>query len=315
MTLSQKTRRGLLGGGLALTTLSAFGAAAQSAPLIMGAGSDPVYTPWFLAAQEKMFDAAKLSVTVQPFTDGGEAMNAMVANQVAITGGAEPSTILRMPRAPLRPLAVYLQSGTYIKLVARKEIASADKIRKFGIVPGSVSEYSTGLTLKKYNMSAASVEFVKSGPPELPALLARGDIDAYFVWEPWPSIGVKQGGHVLLTSADVGYSTQLWVNTSAAWLDSGNNLETAKTILKVLASACEVVQRDPGRSATAVQAMTKIPTATTLGLLKEMECKVRDFTDADFATYDAIADFLAERKITSSRVDYRPSMQRGFYKA
>ena len=219
-----------------------------------------------------------------------------------------------MPRAPLRPLAIYLQSGTYIKLVARKEITSADKIRKFGIVPGSVSEYSTGLTLKKYNMSASSVEFVKSGPPELPALLARGDIDAYFVWEPWPSLGVKQGGHILLTSADVGYSTQLWVNTSAAWLDN-NNVETAKGILKVLASACDIVQRDPTRSAAAVQAMTKIPTATTLGLLKEMECKVRDFTDADFATYDAIADFLAERKITPTRVDYRPNMQRGFYKA
>jgi NitT/TauT family transport system substrate-binding protein len=234
---------------------------------------------------------------------------------VAFAGGAEPSTILRMTRGPLRPLAIYLQSGTYIKLVARKEITAPDKIRKFGIVPGSVSEYSTGLTLKKYNMSPSSVEFVKSGPPELPALLARGDIDAYFVWEPWPSLGVKQGGHILLNSADVGYSTQLWVNTSATWLDKDKNADAAREVLKVLASACEVVQRDPNRSAAAVQAFTKIPTATTLGLLKEMECKVRDFTDADFATYDGIADFLAERKITPSRVDYRANMMRGFYKA
>lgn len=315
MTPSWPTRRQLLGGGLAIATLRASGAAAQGAPLIVGAGSDPVFSPWFLAAHEKMFEAAKLGVTVQTFTDGGEAMNSLVANQIAFAGGAEPTTILRMTRAPLRPLAVYLQSGTYIKLVARKEITAPDMIRKFGIVPGSVSEYSTGLTLKKYNMSAASVQFVKSGPPELPALLVRGDIDAYFVWEPWPSIGVKQGGHVLLTSADVGYSTQLWVNTSAAWLDKGQNAETAKGILKVLAPACEIVQHDPPRAATAVQAVTKIPPATTLGLLKEMECKVRDFTEADFATYDAIADFLAERKITPTRVDYRPSMQRGFYKA
>ncbi|MFX5812994.1 ABC transporter substrate-binding protein, partial [Acinetobacter baumannii] len=88
----------------------------------------------------------------------------------------------------LRPLAVTYQSKTYVKLVARKAITSADKIKKFGIVAGSVSEYVTGLTLKTLNIDAAKVEMVRSGPPELPALLARGDIDAYFVWEPWPTL-------------------------------------------------------------------------------------------------------------------------------
>jgi NitT/TauT family transport system substrate-binding protein len=315
MTLSRYTRRGLLGGGLALSALFPFGANAQAAPFIIGAGSDPVFTPWFLMAQEKMFEAAKLNATVQSFTDGGEAMNSLIANQIAFAGSAEPSTILRMTRGPIRPLAIYLQSGTYIKLVARKEITTPDMIRKFGIVPGSVSEYSTGLTLKKYNMNPASVQFVKSGPPEMPALLARGDIDAYFVWEPWPSIGVKQGGHILLNSADVGYSTQLWVNTTATWLDKDKNADAARDLLKLLSTACEIVQGDPKRSAAAVQSFAKIPTATTLGLLKEMDCKVRDFTDADFATYDGIADFLAEHKITPNRVDYRPNMMRGFYKA
>ena len=42
---------------------------------------------------------------------------------------------------------------------------------------------------------------------------------------------------------------------------------------------------------------------------------MHDFTDADMAGYDGIADFLADRKITASRVDYRPAMQRGFFRA
>jgi NitT/TauT family transport system substrate-binding protein len=313
MTFPSLSRRHLLGSGLALGTLPAFGAAAQGIPLVMGAGSDPVFAPWFLAEHEKMFEAAKIGLKVQSFSDGGEAMNSLVANQIALAGAAEPSTILRMPRGELRPLAIYLQSGTYIKLAARKEITKPEMIRKIGIVAGSVGEYSAGLMIKKFNMDPAAMQFVKSGPPEMPALLARGDIDAYFLWEPWPSVGVRQGGHILMTSEDVGYSTQLWVNASAAWLDK--NVDTAKAILKVLATACDIVQSDPQRTATAVQAVTKIPVATTLGLLKEMTCKVRDFTEADLKSYDGIADFLAEHKITPTRVDYRPKMQLGFYKA
>ena len=43
----------------------------------------------------------------------------------------------------------------------------------------------------------------------------------------------------------------------------------------------------------------------TLEALKEIKCVVRDFTPDDIATYDNIASFLAERKITATKVDVR----------
>ena len=52
----------------------------------------------------------------------------------------------------------------------------------------------------------------------------------------------------------------------------------------------------------------------TLSFLSEVDCTVRDFTDQDMASYDQIADFLAKAKITPTRVDFRKSMVRGFYK-
>jgi len=179
-------------------------------------------------------------------------------------------------------------------------------------VPGTVSEYATGLMARHLGLDLAALQVVRSGPPELPALLARGDVDAYFAWEPWPTLGVRQGGHVLLTSGDVGYTTNLWINTTAGWLDA--NRAAAEGIIKVLAHACEVSQQDPKRAA-AVQAVTKIPSAQTLALVQDTQFGVHDFTDADMAGYDGIADFLADRKITASRVDYRPAMQRGFFRA
>jgi NitT/TauT family transport system substrate-binding protein len=47
--------------------------------------------------------------------------------------------------------------------------------------------------------------------------------------------------------------------------------------------------------------------------LKEVQCTVRDFTPADMATYDKIADFLANKKITPTKVDLGKILQKGFY--
>jgi len=285
---------------------------AQDAPFKIGVGSDPVFSSFYLAAHEKMFEAEKLNVAVQLYADGGEAMNALVAQQVSLAAAVEPTNMVRFARAELRPLAVVYQSGRYVKMVVGKDVESLEKIKKFGIVAGSISEYCTLLALKKIGLDRDAVQMVKSGPPELPALLARGDIDAFFAWEPWPTNGVKQGGRVVMTSKDVGYTDTMWITAAAGWFDA--NPETARGILKVLARACEIVVNDPARAAAAVQAITRIPVAQTLTALKDMDAGVRDFTDADFQSYDGIAAFLAQQKMTPDVVDFRRVLQRGFYK-
>ena len=131
------------------------------------------------------------------------------------------------------------------------------------------------------------------------------------MWEPWPTNGIKQGGRVLLTSGDVGYAYNMWLSANGAWLAA--NQAAAKSMLAAFAEACEIVRADPAKGAAAVQAEAKIPAATALETLKEVQCAVRDFSPADLATYDKIADFLAARKITASKVDLSKILQRGFY--
>jgi len=307
------SRRAFLAGSVAAAAARPSGLFAQNAPIKIGVGSDPVFAAFYLAAHEKMFAAENLDVVVQALADGGESLNSLVAQQVHLGAAAEPTHMVRFARAEMRPLAIVYQSGRYIKMVLAKDVESPEKVKKFGIVAGSVSEYSTLLLLKKLGIDPSAVQMVKSGPPELPALLARGDIDAYFAWEPWPTNGVRQGGRVVMTSKDVGYTDTIWLTPSAAWLEA--NADAAHTILKVLAKASDIVVKDPQRAAAAVQAVIKMPPSQTLTLLKDMDPVVRDFTDADYQSYDGIAAFLAERKITPGLVDYKRVLQRGFYKA
>ncbi len=285
---------------------------AAAETIAIGVGIDPGYVAFYTAKQEKLFEKAGLDVKFLQFAQGGEALDALVANQVVMTAAAEPTTMIRMGRSDVVALAISAASGRYLKLAARAGIDDPGKMKSFGVVPGGALEYLTGLTMKKYGMDPASVKQVRAGPPEMPALFARGDIDGFWLFEPFTSIAVTQGGKVLATSGDVGYVYHFWVSSTETW--SAAHKDEAEKILKALAAACDIVNADPQRGADATQALVKIPAAQTLAFLKQVDCKMRDFQPDDFKSYDAIADFLSAAKITPARVDYRKAVRAGFYK-
>jgi NitT/TauT family transport system substrate-binding protein len=300
----------LLSISAAVSLLPRANAQAQE-PIKLGVGVDAAYVPMFLAKQRKLFEKHGVNVEIIQFTQGGESLDAIIAGQVQVGGSAQPTTLIRAARADIKSFGIFGQSGTYIKLVAKPGITDPKQIKSVGIVPGTVSEYATERMFTKYGIDPKTVQLVKVGPPEAPALLARGDLDAYFMWEPWPSNGVKQGGKILLDSGDVGFTDNMWLSSDAAWF-AGHQTE-AKAILAALAEACAAVRADPAVGAAAVQAEAKIPADVALGILKDRECVVRDFTSDDLDSYDKIADFLVNHKITPTKVDLNKVIQRGFY--
>jgi NitT/TauT family transport system substrate-binding protein len=298
--------------GAAMSASMAGLSAAGAETIMIGVGIDPGYTAFYTAKQEKLFEKAGLDVKLVQFAQGGEALDAVVAKQVAVTGAAEPTTMIRMGRSDVVALGSVAESGRYLKLVARAGVTDPNGIKTFGVVPGGAMEYLTGITMKKYGMDPASVKQVRAGPPEMPALLARGDIDAFWLFEPFPTMVASQGGKLLANSGDVGYVYNFWVSTTESWM-SGHK-DDAEKILKALAGACDIINADPQRGADATLAEVRIPAAQTLAFLKQVDCKMRDFTADDFKSYDAIAAFLSAAKITPTLVDYRKAVKSGFYK-
>jgi NitT/TauT family transport system substrate-binding protein len=105
----------------------------------------------------------------------------------------------------------------------------------------------------------------------------------------------------------------MWLAADGAWFAS--HKPQAKAVLDALAEACAAVRADPAVGAAAVQAEAKIPAAAALAILKDRECVVRDFTQDDMDSYDKVADFLVNHKITPAKVDVSKVIQRGFYAA
>ena len=250
----------------ALAVALAPAAHAQSKePIKIAIGVDAAFVPLYLSKQNKLFEKHGVNVELVQFTQGGDALDAVAAGQMPLGGAAEPTTLIRAARVDMKVLAIYGQSGTYIKFVGKPGLTDPKQAKKLGIVPGSVSEFSTEQMLVKLGIDPKSVELVKAGPPEFPALLARGDVDGYFLWEPWPTNGIKQGGKILLTSGDVGYSYNMWLSANGAWLATHQADARKSHPRRARGSLRRSLPAPiPRRAAAAVQAEAKIPAATAI---------------------------------------------------
>ena len=300
----------VLAGAASLLTCTASLAVDTDAPIRIGVGVDPAFSSIYYAVQQKLFDKAGVKVEMLQLAQAADAADGIIAGQNPMAGGSETTMITRAGRGDVRAIAVYGQSGTFIKLVVREGITEPRQLRRIGVVPGSASQFVSGKLLAKYGMDEKAITWVRGAPPEFPALLARGDVDGDFLWEPWPTRGVQAGGKGLMTSADVGYSYNMLLAASGPWLEK--NREQARRVVQALQQACSEIRADPEKAAVATQQATKIPIAQARDLLKDVECVVRDFTPQDLATYNEIADFLQAQKATAQRVDIGKMIQPGF---
>ena len=284
--------------------------AATAEPIRVSVGSDPAFTAFYYASQQKLFEKAGLDVRLSIVTQAGDAMDGLVAGQYDFVAGSESTTMVRAQRASLKALGVFWQSASYIKLTADSGINSPTDIKTIGFVPGSASELSTLKLFTKYGIDPKSVKQLASPPPELPALLLRKDIDAFFLWEPWPSRAVKQGAGLLLTSGDVGYTSTMLAVTSADWLKA--NRSSAMQLMKVVGEACAAITSDPAKGGQAIQSAIKIPAAEAVEFLKGTECKARDFND--IAMFKDVMDFLVSKGAIKTKTDVTNMLEMGFLK-
>ncbi|MFV2086674.1 ABC transporter substrate-binding protein [Micromonospora sp. LOL_021] len=285
------------------------GTPAETTTIDFGVGVDPAYSPIYLADQQDLFAEAGLDVTVTQYQEGTGGLDAILAREGQVTASTESSLLNRATRGDVKGIAVFSQSPDFIKLVVRDEIGEVADISRYGVVTGTVNEYATNKILDSFDISRDAVEFVTSSPAEMPALLQRGDIDGYIMWEPWPSRGVEGGGKILLTSGDVGYVYNLIIGVDGAWYEA--NQEAAATLVDTIGEACEQITADPQVAGTATENAIEVPAAEAVELLDGVQCQVRDFTDEDLQRYAEIAQFQQDSGIVSDPADPAEVMIRG----
>lgn len=297
----------------AATTDSAAGSGKNAAgPTIrIGVGIDASYAPFFLADAKGLWAKHGVNVELVQFGQGSEGVNNLVAGQVQMSGNSDTTTISMLPQDPdLGSLMVYEQSGKYLKVVLGPKVTSPAKIRKMAVSPG-LSELAATRFLESKGIDPKSVDFVTADPPEIPALMKKGDVDAYVLWEPWPTKGVAQGGRILENTGAYGVTYSQWLLTSAAWLKA--NPDTATKVAQTLEEAARLTESDPNAAAQATEKAVKVPAAQTLTAIKEIDFATRDFTDADLKGYADTAQFFVDTGKVKAEPDVTKAVQRGWF--
>lgn len=287
------------------------GSAGKLDTIRFSVGIDTAYAPFFVAKNEGIFKRHGLDVNLVQFAQGGDGVDAMIAGAIEAGGSGDATVLGKSLRGPLKAFAVFNSSGDYIKLTVRKSITDVHQIRKIGIVPGSLSHYAAFKMLDYFKIPRTSVTFIRGGPPDMPVLLQRGDIDAYVIWEPWPTRAVDGGyGKVLMRTKGFKYRYVLMLVARSDWLSAHRS--EAENFVRAIDEADRLVEAKPTVAATDTQKEVKIPPADSILAVKQIDFGVRDLTSRDLANFKDISDFLVDQKITPRAPDAASVVVRGF---
>jgi NitT/TauT family transport system substrate-binding protein len=183
-----------------------------------------------------------LKIETVVFDSPTDGKNAVVTKSVdfgtfgaaaAILGGAAGEPVVVVGVMCNKGMGVIAKSGSDIK--ALKDL----KGKRVGIWPGSTQEVFIMERLRMEGLSIKDVTPVRVPFGEMPAMLARGDIDAYVGAEPAPGLSISSGQGQLV---EYPYSTPMGgLNmVFGTHLDTvDKNPDLIRTMLKMQRQACE----------------------------------------------------------------------------
>jgi NitT/TauT family transport system substrate-binding protein len=142
------------------------------------------------------FAPAGLKIEIITFDSPTDCKNAVVTKSVdvgtfgiaaAILGGAVGEPVVVVGAMSNKGMGVISKAGSDVKTV--KDL----KGKKVGIWPGSTQEVFIMERLRMEGLKPKDITAVRVPFGEMPAMLARGDIDAYVGAEPGPALSITSG--------------------------------------------------------------------------------------------------------------------------
>jgi NitT/TauT family transport system substrate-binding protein len=216
-------------------------------------GVDPVFTPWWIAEEKGFYKKYGVKAEITQFSGGPALADATMAGEADIGSSGTATWMPRIVRGSMVVLGTMATSPDAFKMAARSGIKSLSDLqgKKVGTVGASSTDYLWVLVAKKLNVPESAFDVIPMTPPELVPSLDRGDIQAYFVWEPWASRAVEVSGkdkvHILANSGDVGYFLNFIVVANKKFAEA--NPEATARVLAALREAIAFQNSNPAEAA------------------------------------------------------------------
>ncbi len=282
-------------------------------------GIDPVYGAFYVADKQGIFKKHGLDATVTKFDRGGEGLNALIAGQQDVASTAESTFILPIDKgADFYVVAVTCQAPQTIKFVVRSDVQKPEDLKgkTLGIALGSVSEYVWDRFFEAFGMSRNDVKIVNVAPPETVPAMDRGDIDAFALWEPWPSRALEAMGNkakILFPSSEKGmYAATLYLQIRKEFADK--NPEGVKRLLGALIETNTWMKQNPDQAKAIIAEATKLKPEDVDKMWKEGFKYDIYLDDAAIMNVDSIAKWMKDKNQIKAVPDWKKYFKPDFLK-
>ena len=278
-----------------------------AAKVTIATGVDPSFAPFYVGREGGFFQRNGLDVTVNTGPSGSAMVAFLIGNQIQSAYGAEQAGV---SAHLVDPAVVAVAEGTallrWISVLGRGvESMDALKGKRVGVARGTGSETFWLSVLGKLKLDPADYTVVNVEAPEMVAALERGNIDAFAVWEPWPTRAMRAipGTRVLVNNEAI-QVVRNYVYMNRGWAEA--NRDTTSRFLRALVEATAFIESNREEAARQVARFLR----QDRGLMAELMDKVgyrMDLTADSVANVQLAIDQLRgmgrlAREVTPSQV-------------
>jgi len=222
-------------------------------------------------AQEKgYFTEQGLKVNYHAFATGKLALDALIGGGADIATTADvPITLAALADQKISVVATIEYSNDNVKVVARKDSGinkpSDLSGKKIATTKGGGPMFYTDKFIEKYKIKDAKIVYLT--PADMVTSLIKGDIDAFIVFEPSPSIAINQLGNDKVTVfSDSDIYGETW---NIVVMQENKDSDTITKFIKALVKAERYYKGNPEDSIKIVSDYSGVDIETTKEMLQK----------------------------------------------
>jgi ABC-type nitrate/sulfonate/bicarbonate transport system substrate-binding protein len=285
--------------------------------IVVATGIDPSFAHYVVAVKKGFFEKHGIDAELRSFDDGNVALDSLLTGAADIGGTSELGGIVRIARGgKLYVMASGIQYADFFGLAGKNSIQKPKDLegKAVGVPRGSgahlfMAKYAAfhGIDLAKMN-----IKFLQA--PESVAALARGDIEAFFLWDPWLSRAANSvpDTRIIARSGENNvFRLNTYVFYSQKLLD---NKELSQKAMRALIDGAEWAMANRTEASKVVGEAYRMSPADTEKIMQPIQWNIH--FDPVFKTYilDA-AEFARKAEIIKEIPNLDPFLQPEVLKA
>jgi len=205
----------------------------------------------------------------------------LIGNQINSAYGAEQAGVSAHVRDPnVVAVAEGVALMRWLSVVGRGvENMEALKGKRVGVARGTGSETFWLSVVSRLGLNQADYTIVNVEAPEMVAAMERGNIDAFVVWEPWPTRAMRAipGSKILLSNDQIAIQSN-YIYMNKGWAEA--NRATTERLMRSLVQATEFTESNRDQAVQQVARFLRQDRAFIAELMGKVEYRMNLTSDS-----------------------------------